>query len=125
MLEPILVLLWVACMMIAAHELGHVVVTRILGGRWLGVEHQGWMVGVRLSVRSLSNRQIAVTLLAGPSAEIFVVAMASIIAPQYFHWWVLLLLVQWIGNVIPWGIIPNDGTRLWQLWRHRTIESSS
>jgi hypothetical protein len=126
MLETIFVLLLVACTMIIAHELGHVVVTWMVGGRWLGVERQGWMIGVRLSVATLSQRQIGLTLAAGPAAEIVVVAAASTVAPQYFHWWVVLLLLQWIGNVIPWGIIPNDGTRLWQLWRrHRPVESSS
>lgn len=115
-------MLLVACAMIAAHELGHVVSTRLLGGTFLGIQRKGFLVGVRLSVQFLSRKQIAVTLAAGPAAEVLVTALVSWLAPQYAALWVLLLALQWIGNVIPWGLIPNDGTRLWQLWRRGAIE---
>ena len=76
MLLPLLI---VVVSMVLAHETGHVLITRFLGGRWLGIEFRGYMLGVRLSVKSLSLRQIAWTLIAGPLAEGIVVAIANLI----------------------------------------------
>lgn len=123
MLHTIFAMLVVACAMLAAHEAGHVIATQWLGGRWLGVERKGFLIGVRLSIGSLSVPRIALTLAAGPIAEILVTTTAWIIRPQDYALWVLLLALQWIGNVIPWHVIPNDGTRLWQLWKQGAIET--
>jgi hypothetical protein len=123
MFSLIAIMIGVAVCMIAAHELGHVVATRILGGRWLGVAHKGFMVGVKLAVKPLSPGQLAITLAAGPAAEIFVTVAASLVYPQHTSLWVLIFALQWIGNVIPWGIIPNDGSRLLQLYRRGVIDS--
>lgn len=123
MLHIVFIMLIVACAMLVAHELGHVVVTRMLGGQWLGVERQGFLIGVQLSVDRLSTSQVALTLAAGPAAEILIVLICSLVAPQYYALWVLILAFQWIGNVIPWHVIPNDGTRLWQLWQHGIIST--
>ena len=124
MLHIVFTMFIVACAMLAAHEFGHVVVTKLLGGQWLGVERQGFLIGVRLSVDSLSISQVALTLAAGPAAEIVIVLICSLVAPQYYALWVLILALQWIGNVIPWHVIPNDGTRLWQLWQHGMIKAT-
>ncbi len=121
MTTMVIPLLALACAMVLAHETGHVVVTRLLGGRWLGVEFRGWMLGVRLSVKSLSLRQVAWTLVAGPLAEAMVVAAFALIWPAELNWWLLILGLQWMMNLIPWGLIPNDGTRLWRILRHHAL----
>lgn len=123
MLNLIALMILVAAAMIVAHELGHVAATRMMGGRWLGVARQGFLVGVKLSVAPLSPRQVAATLAAGPTAELLVTMAASVLYPRESTLWLLILALQWIGNVIPWGIIPNDGTRLWQLYKRGAIES--
>lgn len=123
MLSTIFLMLLVALAMLAAHEAGHVAVTRMLGGRWLGFARQGFLIGVRLSVEDLSLGQLALTLAAGPAAEMVVTAAAIVVMPQDGALWFLILALQWIGNVIPWHVIPNDGTRLWQLWRDGSIQS--
>ena len=125
MLNTVFMLLVVACAMVAAHEAGHALLTRALGGRFLGIHVRGFLVGVRLSVKTLSTRQVAWTLAAGPFAEILVVLAAIVISPKNIHWWLLILALQWIGNLTPWGLIPNDGTRLWQLWRRGAIDLTS
>ncbi|NMP24443.1 M50 family metallopeptidase [Sulfobacillus harzensis] len=118
MLIPLLV---VAILMLAAHEAGHVVLTRFLGGRWLGIEFKGIMVGVRLSVKSLSLKQIAWTLAAGPLSETYIVVLACLWRPHDAHWFLLLLGLEWVLNLTPWGLFPNDGTRLWRLWRKHAL----
>ena len=123
MLITIANIIIVALTMLLAHEVGHVGATRLLGGQWLGVTHKGVLVGVRLAVQTLSPRQVAITLAAGPLAEILIAIVATLMAPTQEWLWGLLLGLQWIGNVVPWGIIPNDGTRLWQLWRHGSIQT--
>ncbi|MCY0900441.1 MAG: M50 family metallopeptidase [Firmicutes bacterium] len=118
-----LMLLAMACVLVLAHELGHVLLTHAMGGRWLGIEFRGFMLGVRLSVTSLSLRQVAWTLIAGPLAEALVTFIAALIWPEHLRWWLVLLSVQWTLNLIPWGLIPNDGTRLLRLWLYGTTES--
>lgn len=118
MIIPLLV---VAVAMLVAHEAGHIILTRVLGGQWLGIEFKGLMLGVRLSVKSLSLKQIAWTLMAGPLFEAYVVGIAALWRPPEAHWFLLLLALQWLINLFPWGIIPNDGTRLWRLWRKHAL----
>ncbi|MCY0878493.1 MAG: hypothetical protein OWU84_06105 [Firmicutes bacterium] len=122
MLTP-LMLLAIACAMVLAHELGHVVITHALGGRWLGVEFKGLMLGVRLSVAPLSLRQIAWTLAAGPLAEACVAVGAAALWPEDLRWWLWMLSAQWLFNLFPWGLVPNDGTRLLRLWRHGSVDA--
>lgn len=118
MIMPLLV---VAVTMLVAHEAGHVILTRVLGGQWLGIEMKGLMLGVRLSVKSLSLKQIAWTLIAGPLSEAYVIGLASLWRPVEAHWFFLLLALEWLINLTPWGIFPNDGTRLWRIWRHQAL----
>lgn len=107
----------VACALFIAHESGHVMATRLLGGRWLGVAWHGPLVGVRLSLDGLSPRQVALTLMCGPLAETLCAAVALAIWPSRLPWWLMLLAVEWLANLAPWGFVSNDGTRLWRLWR--------
>ena len=123
MLGTLTLLFVVMAAMLLAHELGHVASTQLLGGRFLGVQTRGLMIGVRLSVSSLSTRQVALTLAAGPAAELPVAVAAVALFPHDYQWWILILALQWMGNVIPWGMIPNDGTRLWQMWKRGTAQT--
>lgn len=117
MLHAFWPLLLMACAMVIAHEAGHVLMACALGGRWLGVEFKGYMLGVKLSVKGLSVRQIACTLVAGPVAEALVAGTATLVWPKDLPLWFLVLILQWIINLIPWGLFPSDGTRLLQIWR--------
>lgn len=47
-------LIIVAVAMVVAHETGHVLMTRVLGGRFHGVVFRGAAIGVRLTVDGLS-----------------------------------------------------------------------
>ena len=109
----------VAVSMVVIHESGHILITRLLGGRFHHVVFRGWAVGVQLTLDGLSQQSVAWTLLAGPLAEAIVVGVAVATDPRHVQWWAFLLLTQWIVNLVPWGVVPNDGTRLWQLWRQR------
>lgn len=109
-------LLAVAVAMVVAHEAGHVLLTLRFGGHWRSIEFRGYAVGVRLFIDGLSPAQLAWTLAAGPLAEGIVIAIAVALWPGKYPWWLLLLGLQWVMNIIPWGRFPNDGTRLWQLW---------
>lgn len=110
-------LMGVAFAFIIAHEAGHVVTTKLLGGHWLGVECRGFLVGVRLALDSLTPPKVAATLAAGSLAEALVAMTAMAIWPRFIVWWATLLLAEWAMNLIPWGFISNDGTRLWKLLR--------
>lgn len=121
MLTLLVPLVVVASLMVTAHESAHILLTRLLGGRWLGLEFRGLMVGVRLSVKSLTLTQVAWTLAAGPLAEALVVALAMWVWPRDWAWWLFMLSLQWVVNVIPWGLIPNDGTRLWKILRQGAL----
>ncbi len=117
-------LLVVAVSMILAHEGAHVLVNRLLGGQFRRVVFRGLAVGVELIVTGLSPTAVAWTLIAGPLAEALVAGAAAILAPRANAWWLLLLAVQWGANVVPWGFFPNDGTRLWRLWKPDRASSS-
>ena len=112
-----ILLLMVAVSMVVAHESGHILITRLLGGRFRGVVFRGWAIGVQLTVDGLSPQSVAWTLLAGPLAEALVFGAAVATDLRNAQWWALLLFTQWIVNLVPWGVVPNDGTRLWQLWQ--------
>lgn len=114
---PLLLLVMVCGSMIVAHEAGHVIVTQCLGGKWLGIEFRGYAVGVRLSVHALSSQQLAWTCMAGPLAEAVIALGAVVVWPEQYRWWLLLLTLEWLINLVPWGRFPNDGTRAWRLWR--------
>lgn len=114
-------LIIVAVTMLLAHEAGHVLSTRMMGGHWLGVQCKGFMIGVRLSITALTHRQVAWTLAAGSISESLVTAFASLIWPHESRWFFLILSLEWLLNLTPWGIISNDGTRLWRLWRNHTV----
>lgn len=108
----------VAMALLVAHEAGHAVAARAVGGRWAGVVRRGvWAVGVRIRVDGLSRRRIAVTLLAAPAAELLVLLAAWRLWPPDGAWWALLGAVQWGVNGLPWPGLPTDGRRLWALWR--------
>jgi len=117
----LLTIIGASALAVIAHEVGHIVITRVLGGRFLGVEFRGYAIGVRLSVTHLSQQQVAWTLIAGPLAETIVIALALYRWPSLYLWWVLILGLNWCMNVVPWGLFPNDGTRIWHIWRHGTI----
>lgn len=121
MTELILRLVLVPGLMIAAHESGHVFMTRWLGGRFAGVVFRGVAVGVRLNMDGLTPGQIAWTLVAGPVAEALIVAVAGLLFPVLLPWWLAVLAADWGLNLVPWGFFPNDGTRLWRLWRTATV----
>lgn len=114
----IMMLIAVAVALVVAHELAHVVTTLALGGRFEGVVVKHVLaVGVKIRVDGLSARQIMLTLLAAPVAELGVTITASVLAPSARSLWLLLIMVQWGANWVPWWGFPNDGWRLWQLVR--------
>ncbi len=101
--------------MIAAHEAAHAYITHRLGGTFEGLTFNGAMVGVKVRVDGLSRRMVIITLLSGSAADLVVALVASVLW-QHVEWWGLLLGSQWLLNLVPWGF-PNDGTRIWRLWR--------
>ncbi len=98
-----ILLLMVAVSMVVAHESGHILITRLLGGRFHRVVFRGWAIGVQLTVDGLSPQSVAWTLLAGPLAEALVFGAAVATDLQNAQWWALLLFTQWIVNLVPWG----------------------
>ena len=114
----LLMLMGVAVVMVVAHEMAHVVSTLAFGGRFEGVIVKHVLaVGVKIRVDGLSARQIAWTLIAAPVAELLVVAAATIIRPQAWALWLLLLGLQWLMNWTPWPWFPTDGRKLLRLVR--------
>ncbi len=111
--------LGVTVVMIIVHEIAHAIVTQSLGGYFEGVEFRSFplMVGVKLRVDGLSRPALATTLWAGPVSEVIVLGLAAALDPQHLVWWAMIWGLEWGVNLIPWSFIPNDGTRLWRLWR--------
>jgi len=107
--------------LLAAHEAGHVLTTLAWGGRWTGVVWSGWGVGVRLTLDGLTPRQQVWTVAAGPLAEWVGVAIVAWLWPAGLSWALTVTVLQTVVNGIPWGIVPNDGTRLWRAWRTRRL----
>lgn len=106
-----------ALLLLIAHELGHMVATWAVGGRCQRIVFRGWAIGVELTLDNVAPPKIAATLVAGSLAEVVVTGLAMIGNPQHAGWWGALLLTQWGANLVPWPRVPNDGARLWQLWR--------
>ncbi len=112
----IVLVIAVAATMVMAHELAHVVTTVAFGGSFEGIVVKYVLaVGVKIRVDALSARQVAWTLIAGPLAELLVVAAAWAIQPRAWGLWLMLLGVQWVMNLTPWPWFPTDGRRLWTL----------
>lgn len=104
------------------HEAGHVLATWAWGGRFDGLAWSGWGIGVRLTVDTLTPRQQAWTVAAGPFAEWVGVGLVALGWPAGLPLALGIAGVQAFANLIPWGRIPNDGTRLWWAWRGRTVQ---
>lgn len=112
----------VPAILIVAHETAHALVTVALGGKIEGVVVRGFLaVGVRLRIDGLSAGKVAATLIAGPAAELLVVAAAAAYRPQFSAMWLFLLASQWFMNLIPWPWFPNDGQKLWRLLQHGLV----
>lgn len=111
-----LTLLAVAIGMVVIHEAAHVVTTMAIGGRFEGVVVKHVLaVGVKIRVDDLSARQVALTLIAGPLAEVLVVAAAWMLVPGYGLLWLGLMAIQWTMNLVPWPWFANDGRKLLRL----------
>lgn len=117
-------ILAVVVALIVAHESAHVVTTLAFGGRFDGVVWRHVLaVGVKIRVDALSSRQIAGTLLAAPLAEALVVSVAILLRPQAWGLWLLLLVLQWAMNLVPWPWFPTDGRKLLTLLHGYRIAS--
>jgi hypothetical protein len=118
-------LLGVAAVLIVLHEAGHMLATRALGGRILGLVWRGFAVGVWLDVAALSPAAVAWTLIAGPAAEALGAGALAACWPTARPAVLGIGALDLLLNAIPWGLVPNDGTRLWRWWRTGRIEPTA
>lgn len=56
------------------------------------------------------------TLVAGPLAEWLAIVTAGSLWSSDWRVWISLGLTNALLNVVPWGIVPNDGTQLLRYW---------
>ncbi|PSR23290.1 MAG: hypothetical protein C7B47_15960 [Sulfobacillus thermosulfidooxidans] len=118
-------LVGVAAGLILLHEGGHMLATRALGGRVLGLVWRGVAVGVRLDVAALSPAAVAWTLIAGPGAAALGAGVLAAAWPPARAAVLLIGGCDFLLNLLPWGVVPNDGTRLWRWWRTGRIASNT
>ncbi len=103
---------------VTLHELGHIVATPRLGGRFMGLVFRGLAVGVQLDVTGLTPRQQAATCLAGPlaawtvPAALGLAALAGWCPAAWAAGATALVGADTLINMVPWWP-HNDGAR----WR--------
>ena len=98
------------------HEIGHIAAAYIYGGQWLGFQGTFWGIGVRLDLSSSPPPARWRTLVAGPLAEWLAIVTAGSLWSSDWRVWICLGLTNALLNVVPWGVIPNDGTQLLRYW---------
>ncbi|PSR27240.1 MAG: hypothetical protein C7B46_19540 [Sulfobacillus benefaciens] len=103
--------------LVLVHELGHIIMAQCVGVKTPPkIKIRGIVaIGVAIDTSKLSRRAIAYTLIAGSWAEWILIPAIFIEGSHYAPLLVILIAAHWAFNWIPWGILPNDGTRLWRL----------
>ncbi len=105
--------------LILVHELGHIVMAQCVGlTRPPRLKMRGLLaIGVAIDTTHFTPKAIAYTLIAGSWAEWVLIPAIFLEGLRYAPLLGVLIAAHWLLNWIPWGIFPNDGTRLWRLWR--------
>lgn len=104
----------VAAILLSAHELGHIVTTVGLGGRFRGLVFRGIAVGVSLDLTGLSVRRRLGTVWAGIGAELLVAGLVSALAlirvldMRLMAWTLIIVAVDATLNLGPWWA-ESDG----------------
>ena len=117
-----LIVLLVAAWLLICHELGHILTTVALGGRFQGVVFRGFALGVVLDLSRLSMRGRLGTVWAGVGAEMAATGAVGVLAGmgfldmRLFAWALIMLAADATLNLGPWWS-ASDGALIRQ-WRH-------
>jgi hypothetical protein len=117
-------MLWIlviAAGLITVHELGHILATVVLGGRFKGLVFRGFALGVKLDLSRLTLRDRLSTVWAGIGAETLavlglgVLEECGVVNLHLFAWATLVLAIDAFLNLGPWWK-DSDGSliRRWQ-----------
>ncbi len=116
-----LTVLILVAVLLASHELGHIVTTVGLGGRFRGLVFRGLAIGVSLDLTGLSIRRRLQTVWAGTLSEILVagalsgLSLAGIVNMRLMAWALVIVAADATLNLGPWWS-KSDGALIRSFW---------